>query len=102
MQNISTQNFIDMKVGFDENSEGLVIEKFQEIPQAFRDSLKAEKDNSMSVREGEYMRVASIPEVVIDKWLRENFDFWNASAAEIVAKLKAENLDDFITTKKQV
>lgn len=102
LQNIPTQNFLDMQWAFQENSEGLVIEKFQEIPQSFRDSLRAQKADSLNTREGEYMRVASVPEAVVDKWIAEGFDFWNADAREIVAKLARENLDDFITTKKSV
>lgn len=102
MQNINSNQFIDAKVDFHENSEGLVIEKYQEIPQEYVDGLRAEKANSKSVREGEYMRAASIPVVVVEKWISEGFDFWNASAKEILAKLRMENLDYFITTEKQV
>lgn len=94
--------FIDQNVAFEENSEGLVIERYQEIPQSFIDNLKAERANSKSVREGENMRAASIPVAVVELWIRQGFDFWNASAAQIVAKLNAENLDHFITTDKQV
>jgi hypothetical protein len=100
--NINPNKFLDQDVAFDENSEGLVIERYQEIPQSFIDGLKAEKANSKSVREGEYMRVASIPVVVVEKWTREGFDFWNAPAREIVAKLRTEHLDDFITTNKAI
>lgn len=100
--NINPNQFIDTGVDFHENSEGLIIEKYQEIPQSFLDGLRAEKANSKSVREGEYMRAASIPVVVVEKWLSEGFDFWNASAKEILAKLHQENLDAFITTNKQV
>jgi len=101
-ENIKPHQFIDQNVAFDENSEGLVIERFQEIPQTFLDNLKAEKAASASVREGETMRVASIPVVIVEKWMREGFDFQHATARQIVAKLKAENLDYFITTDKQV
>ena len=100
--NINSNQFIDSGVDFHENSEGLVIEKYQEIPQSFIDGLRAEKANSKSVREGEMMRVASIPVVVIDKWISEGFDFQNATAKEIVAKLHRENLDAFVTTSKIV
>jgi hypothetical protein len=100
--NINPHQFIDQQVAFEENSEGLVIEKYQEIPRYFLDSLKRERDNSKSVREGEYMRVASIPVAVVDKWVSEGFDFSNATAAQIVAKLKLENLDGFLTTDKAV
>lgn len=100
--NINPNQFIDQNVAFDENSEGLVIERYQEIPQSFIDNLKAEKANSRAVREGETMRVASIPVAVVELWLRQGYDFHNATAAEIVAKLKAEHLDDFVTTNKAV
>ena len=100
--NINPNQFLDQDVAFDENSEGLVIERYQEIPQTFIDGLKAERANSSSVREGETMRVASIPVVVVEKWMREGFDFHNATAKQIVAKLRQENLDYFITTEKQV
>lgn len=101
-ENIKPHQFIDQNVAFDENSEGLVIERFQEIPQSFIDGLKAQKAASTAVREGETMRVASIPVVVVEKWMREGFDFNNATAKQIVAKLKQENLDYFLTTDKQV
>lgn len=99
-----TQNLqlIDQQVSFDENSEGLVIERYQEIPQSFLDRLKTERANSSSVREGENMRVASIPVAVVEQWMRQGFDFYNATAAQIVAKLKNENLDYFITTEKKI
>ena len=100
--NINSNQFIDSGVDFHENSEGLVIEKYQEIPRSFIDGLRAEKANSKSVREGEMQRVASIPVVVVDKWIAEGFDFQNATAKQILAKLRMENLDAFITTEKQV
>lgn len=100
--NINSNQFIDQNVAFDENSEGLVIERYQEIPQAFLDRLKAEKAASSSTREGETIRVASIPVIVVEKWMREGFDFHNATAKQIIAKLRLENLDAFITTEKQV
>lgn len=100
--NIDPNLFIDQNVAFDENTEGLVIERYQEIPQGFIDSLRRVRADSRSHREGELMRVASIPVSVVDKWKREGFDFDNATAHQIVAKLKNENLDAFITTDKQV
>lgn len=86
---------------FDENSQGLIIETFQHIPQEFTDALKAERfENSQSRVKGEYHRVASIPVVIVDQWIREGFDFWKAPAKEILARLKLENLDAFITSDK--
>jgi hypothetical protein len=51
---------------------------------------------------GEFHRVASIPTVVVEKWLREGFNIWEASGPEIVKRLKAENLDAFMATEKRI
>lgn len=92
---------IESGVSFDENTNGLVIETFQEIPTEFRDALKQERfDNKQTRIKHEYHRVASIPQVVVDQWIRDGFDFWNATNATILAKLKTESLDDFITSDK--
>jgi hypothetical protein len=96
------QNIHDLKVDFDENTDGLVIQKSQHIPQHFLDSLKEQRVESKRRPTGDYMRVASIPVVVIEKWMREGFDFYNEPAHKIVAKLKADGLDGFLTTDKQV
>ena len=50
------------------------------------------------------MRVASIPTIVVEKWMREGFNIMTGehSAAEIVARLKNENLEAFLTTEKSV
>lgn len=93
---------VTSQVNFDENSEGLVIEHSQFIDPSYLDSLKTQRADSKSGREGEFMQVASIPVVIVEKWEREGFDFWNAPARQIVAKLKTEGLDYFLTTEKQV
>jgi hypothetical protein len=92
----------DVNVNFDENSDGLVIEKSQYIDPAYLDSLKEQRASSNAVKAGDHMRVASIPVAIVEKWLSEGFDFWNEPARKIVAKLKAEGLDYFVTTDKQL
>lgn len=95
------KKLIDSGVVFDENTDGLVIQTYQEIPQEFIDSLKDERfENSRSRAKGEYHRVASIPVVVIDKWARGGFDFYTADVKDILARLKREGLDYFITSDK--
>lgn len=85
-----------------ENADGFVIERSQYIDPAYLDGLKAERDASKNAREKDYMRVASIPTDLVDKWINEGFPFWEASAKQIVAKLKADGLDYFLTTAKEV
>ena len=79
-----------------------MIERSQYIDPVYLDSLKAEKAASRSVREGEMMRVASVPTALVDSWLARGIPFWEMSNRQIVALLQAEGLDDFITTSKQV
>lgn len=96
------QNIHDLKVDFDENQDGLIIQKSQNITQEYLDSLKEHRFESKRRPSGDYLRVASIPVVVIEKWMREGFDFYNEPASKIVAKLKADGLDGLLTTDKQV
>ena len=87
---------------FHESTDGLVLERSQAIDSRYIDSLKAERAASLSGREGNFMRVASIPVAIVDKWKREGFDVFLEPARAIVARLNAESLDDFITTNKKV
>lgn len=89
---------------FDYNADGFVLKKSQHIPQALLDSLKEQRNHSTDHKEGEFMRVASIPAVVAEKWMREGFDIFdpNVNGKEIVRRLKAENLDAFLTTDKSI
>ena len=60
---------------------------------------------SSGQREGEFMRVASIPTAVVEKWMREGFNILTMgtlTGADIVKRLKAENLDAFLTTDKSI
>jgi hypothetical protein len=97
-----TQLYNDIGRSLSENSDGHIIERVQQIPTEFLDRLKAERDDSSSVRESEMMRVASIPVVLIERWLAEGYDFYNESARSIVAKLKTEGMEYFLTTGKSV
>jgi len=74
----------------------------QNISQQFLDDLKDARNESTKKPMGEFHRAASIPTVVVEKWLREGFNIWEATGKEIIAKLKTENLDMFITTDRKV
>ena len=77
----------------------------QSIPQWHLDDLAEQRKASSGQREGEFMRVASIPTAVVEKWMREGFNILtdrNITGADIVKRLKAENLDAFLTTDKSI
>lgn len=88
-----------------EDNDTITRKHTQEIPQWHLDKLKEQRNASTQQREGEFMRVASIPTVVVEKWMREGFDILsdkNITGADIVKRLKAENLDAFLTTDKSI
>ena len=84
--------------------DGVFRKHTQDISDDFLTSLKEQRNASLDQREGDFMRVASIPVVVVEKWMREGFDVMSGkhSAAEIVKRLKQENLHAFLTTDKSV
>jgi|TARA_R110000744_G_scaffold77106_1_gene152376 hypothetical protein len=81
---------------------GITQKHTQHISQSFLDDLKDARNESGSKPTGEMMRVASIPTAVVEKWMREGFNLWEADGKEIVKKLKAEHLDMFLTTEKRI
>lgn len=74
----------------------------QNISQSFLDDLKDNRNASKDQNEGEFMRVASIPVIVVEQWQREGFDIYQATPQEIVKRLKDQNLDYFMATDKRI
>ena len=89
---------------YEADVQGVFNKHSQHIQQSFLDNIKAQRNASKDNREGEFMSVATIPTIVVEKWMREGFNIMTGehSAAEIVKRLKAENLDAFLTTEKSV
>jgi hypothetical protein len=77
------------------NEKDLVFKRFQDIPDSFIQRLR--DTTAMRPQGAEMRKVASIPEVVVAKWLREGFDVHKESAQAIVARLSREDLGHFIT-----
>ena len=84
--------------------DGVFRKHTQQISNQFLNSIKEQRNSSKSKREGAFMSVAQIPTIVVEKWMREGFDIFSGehSAAEIVKRLKRENLEAFLTTEKSV
>lgn len=85
-----------------DHQDDLVLGHHQDIPCSYLDQLRDERMTSASRRMGDTVRIASIPEVVVVKWLHQGFNIWQASAKEIVAKLRSEDLGAFLTTNKRI
>ena len=84
--------------------DGVFRKHTQQISNQFLNSIKEQRNSSKNKREGEFMSVAQIPTIVVEQWMREGFDIFSGehSAAEIVKRLKRENLEAFLTTEKSV
>lgn len=71
-----------------------VITTEQYLGDDFFDDLKEAKEN-FQFRLNGLTPVASIPEALANKWLREGFDVWSASANEIKRKLRIDGYEAF-------
>lgn len=102
---MSTTELIDPTITLSEDTDAaLVVKREQPIPQSFLDRLKYERNESSNSRMGDYHKVASIPTVVVEKWMREGFNIFdkNVKLPEIVARLKNESLEAFMATTKRI
>jgi hypothetical protein len=92
----------DVQTDYLQDGDSVIRKSSQYIPDSYLRSLRAERDNSMAQREDNFMRVASIPVAVVEKWKREGFDIYQVDGKEILKKLREEQLDAFITTNKSI
>lgn len=86
----------------DNDQDNFNIIQSQDIPTSFLDDIRMSREASTSSLSGDTMSVARIPVIVHEKWLREGFDLMKEPAHAIVARLKQENLDGFLTSNKKV
>lgn len=73
----------------------------QELPDDFIQNLRDEKAESHRPAKDMH-RVASIPVALADHWLRQGYDVMQEPVAKTLKKLREENLEDFITTSKDI
>ncbi len=95
-------NDVETRLILDTDTRNFNFKKEQHISNEFMDNIKMQRENSFGLLEGEMMSVAQVPALVYERWLKEGFDIMKEPAHAIVARLKQENLDGFLTTKKKV
>jgi len=101
-KNKNQPHLLEVKQDWLENADGLATKQSQHISQEFLDDLKESRIQSTKQREGDFMRVASIPVAIVDKWKREGFDIFEQPGAAIVKRLKNEDLGFFMATDKTI
>lgn len=84
-----------------QEGDRVTFKNTQNITTAFLDDLKDSRNASSETREKDFQRVASIPVVVHEQWLREGFDLYKASVKEITKRLRDQSLDYFMATNKR-
>jgi hypothetical protein len=111
---MSEPQVIDSLVSFAEDHSDsaagpkLVIKHSQDIPDDHISQLKRDKIDTLHTPTGDFMRVASIPVEILQKWDREGFNFEEVLASgttglqRVLNRLKADSLDVFITTNKRI
>lgn len=95
-------NLLGVNTEFLQEGDDVVRKHTQTISQSFLDDLTASRNASSEQREGEFMRVASIPTVVAEQWMREGFNIYEATGPEIVKRLRDQHLDGFMATTKRI
>jgi hypothetical protein len=80
------------------------IQAVHNIPQSFLDNLAAERTHQDGKFAPDELKLCSLPGGLVDHWFRQGFSIWdpNVTAADIVARLKAEDLSKFLATTKSV
>jgi hypothetical protein len=87
----------------EDRTDGLIIEKRQDISDDFLSQLRGIKADSADQRERNFMHVAAVPVSVHELWMeRDNYDCTKEDIRTTVKKLKAEGLDAFVVTNKRV
>lgn len=72
----------------------------QYIPPELIDQNRADFEASKNRKSLEFERYASIPSVIYYKWMDEGYDPDEHTPEDVIAKLKRENLEYFITSSK--
>lgn len=80
------------------------ITAHQDIPQSFLDGLARERDFQDGKFAPDELKLCSLPGALVDHWFRQGFNIFdkNTTAADIVARLKAEDLTKFLATTKTI
>jgi hypothetical protein len=95
----------DAEPTFLNSPDGLIVRKDQEITDEFLADIADKRHNSTSMATGWFHEVAEVPTGVVEIWQAQGFDIVkdrNIKARDIVARLRRDGLDAFITTNKRV
>jgi len=99
--NKTARTLLGVETEYLQEGDRVTFKNTQNITTAFLDDLRDSRNASTETREKDFQRVASIPVVVHEQWLREGFDLYKASVKEITKRLRDQSLDYFMATDKR-
>lgn len=79
------------------NEDGMIVENEQYIGPDFWHDLR-DAQEAFQFRLNGLTHAAQIPEALVNRWIREGFDFWSAPTSEILKKLRSEHYERFIVS----
>ncbi len=83
-------------------AEGLVRTSEQELPGTYWEGLQWAREQDAKNRCPELWRVASVPAIFVEAWMRDGFNIWEETAEAVVKRLRENDLSEFCTTRKSV
>jgi phage host-nuclease inhibitor protein Gam len=92
----------DVRAELVESCGELAIRRTQVIPQEYMDHLADTRFDNLSTEAGEMHRVGAVPVGLVEEWRRKGFDVYTAPIEDILARLKLEGYDKFVTTNKRI
>lgn len=78
-----------------------IIRRTQEIPASFLDDLADERQASKHLKMGNFVKAASIPVFIVEKWMAEGFNIYdpNNGLADILKRLQSEDMEKLLATE---
>ena len=97
--------FNDVSVRMTIDDDKAVFRRTQKIDDGLLDSLAQSRVDSANERiTQDFYHVASIPVVVVEKWMREGFNIYdpNNKIEDIMKRIRAEDMERLLATTRQV
>lgn len=102
MSNSFDNNLFDTQHTLIGEDRSLEIISRQDVTDEWLEENRVLRDDSMNGRMGDFHLFARVPDIFIEKWAKEGFDVLKHkySAKEIIAKIKADKVEEFLTSKR--
>lgn len=86
------------------DGDNAVIKRTQDIGEHFLSDLASKRVETSNKRMGDMHHVASIPTVIVEKWMAEGFNIFdkNISVQDIVRRLHSEDMTGLMATTKRI